>query len=325
MPITGPSSYVSTTEEFEQHWDSTDDALGAGNEVVLPDGTNNAGLTTKKNQLAAKRADVQAKLNNKELARAEMDLRKAALLQRLGQFNDKIRAYFPNSKWIAALPNVPSATEAQSKITDPLDDANNLWQQINADPATAADVTLLGAYTQVLFANDLAALKNSYTTLNAAEQAVKLAREERNNIQDEIYAILKTYRAVLPTLFAKGHALVESLPRLTPLPGSTPSAVTATAVWDDTLQQVRIGFSQSNDPNLAEYEVRYSTGTAYSTEDETVIASIPPEAPRELLTLAGVETAGATAKYRVYVRLTTGNEKGSNTVSVTRPADPTPP
>jgi len=250
MPITGPSSYVSTTEEFLEHWDTANTTLGAGNEAVLPGGVTQGGLLTKKNGLVAKRADVQARLNDKELARADVELRKAALLQRLSQFNDKVRAFFPGTKWVAALPNVPTPTEAQSKITDPLDDAANVWLQMNADPGITPDVTLLGGYTQATCGIDLAALKNSYATLNAAETTLKIAREERNDIQDEIYVILKSYRAVLPTMFAAGHALVESLPRLTPLPGSTPTAVTATAVWDAAAGQVRIGFSQSSDPNL---------------------------------------------------------------------------
>src|SRR3990172_5257445 len=319
MPITGPSSYVSTTEEFWQHWDTADTTLGAGNEAVLPGGVTQGALGTLKNALVAKRADVQARLNDKELARADVELRKAALLQRLVQFNDKVRAFYPGTKWVAALPDVPSISDAPSKITDPLDDAANVWLQMNADPAIVPDVTLLGGYTQATFAVDLAALKNTYATLNAAETALKIVREERNDLQDQIYANLKSCRAVLPTLFAAGHALVESLPRLTPLPGATPTAVTMTAAWDPAGGQVFIEWAESTNGSMGEYEVRYSTGTVYSTEDETVIASIQPGAPRELLTLAGVETAGATANYRVYVVLTTGNERGSNTVSVTRP------
>lgn len=55
------------------------------------------------------------------------------------------------------------------------------------------------------------------------------------------------------------------------------------------------------------------------TEDDITIGTIEPGDPLELLTLAGLETPGATALYRVFVILTTGNEKGSNTVAITRP------
>jgi len=31
MPITGPSSYVDTTQEFSAHWEQADTTLGGGN------------------------------------------------------------------------------------------------------------------------------------------------------------------------------------------------------------------------------------------------------------------------------------------------------
>ena len=319
MPITGPSSYVPVTEEFEQHWLTADTTLGAGNEIVFPDGINQAALTAKKDELVAKRADVEGRLNNKEVARGDLDLKKAALLQRLVQFNDKVRAFYPNSKWLPALPKTPGPAEAQGKITTPLDDCNNLWQQINADPGTAAPLTLLGGYGQATLDTDLAALKTAYTALNSSETTLKVTRQERNQLQDAIYAILKSYRQVLPTFFPKDSALVASLPRLSPIPGSTPDAVTASGTWDAATQQARISWTASTESNLADYQVRFSSGPVYSTEDESVVATVPGGGSLETLTNAGLASAGTTASFRVYVRLTTGNEKGSNTVVVTNP------
>jgi len=319
MPITGPSSYVPTTEQFEQHWQLADASLGAGNEIVFPDGTDSAALTVKKDALIAKRAEVQAKLNNKEIGRGDVEIKKAALLVRLVQFNDRVRAFFANTKWIGALPNAPQITEAQSKFTNPLDDVNNLWTQINADPATATPIVLVGGYTQAMCNTDLVAMKTSYATLNAAETFLKVTREERNDIQDQIYAILKTYRQVLPSFFAKGDALLESLPALSPLPGSTPNAVVASGSWNAATSQARITWSASTDPNLADYQVRFSPGPTYSTDDESVVATVQPGGTLEVFTNDGLATPGTTASFRVYVRVTTGNEKGSNTVVVTNP------
>lgn len=42
-------------------------------------------------------------------------------------------------------------------------------------------------------------------------------------------------------------------------------------------------------------------------------------APREFLTAAGLATSGATARFRIYVIQETDNERGSETVTVTRP------
>ena len=318
MPITGPASYVSTTEEFEQHWATANAMLGAGNEIVLPDGTSQAGLVAKKGELVAKRADVQAKLNFKEVARGDLELKKAALLERIVQFNEKVRAFFPGSKWINALPNAPGQAEGQSRISDPLDDANSLWLQINADPGTAAVVTLLGGYTQATFDTDIAALKAAYTTLNGAETTLKVTREERNDLQEEIYARLKSYRAVLPTFFAKDDGMVLSLPRLTPLPGSTPAAITASGEWVPTPGHGLITWTASSDPALDHYDIRMTPGPVYDADLDSKIGEVGPGL-NSFTTLIGLEAPGNTASYRVFVILSSGNESGSNSVVITRP------
>lgn len=319
MPITGPSSYVPTTEEFEQHWATANATLGVGNEIVLPDGTDLAGLTAKKDALVAKRADLQAERNVKEVHRGDIELKKEALLNWLVEFNKKVRAFFPKSKWLGALPEVPSITEAQSKITDELDNGNALWQMINADPATASPMILINNYDQATFDADIVALKAAYTAWNGARVTVKVTRGERDTLQAEIKAILLSYRKVLPTFFPKDHTMVQSMPRLTPLPGSTPDAVVATGEWDDTTMQSKITWTESTDPNLLEYEIRYVTGPDYSTEDEAVSGSVLPGGNLEFFTVDGLNGPGTAASYKVYVKLNTGNEKGSNAVSVTQP------
>ena len=92
MPITGPSSYVPTAEEFDQHWATADASLGPGNEITLPDGAIQAGLTAKKDQLADKRAELQGKLNNKEIARGDVEIKKAALLSTIIGVCERSRA-----------------------------------------------------------------------------------------------------------------------------------------------------------------------------------------------------------------------------------------
>ena len=65
--------------------------------------------------------------------------------------------------------------------------------------------------------------------------------------------------------------------------------------------------------------MRFSPGPNYSTENETVVGSVPPADPLELFTDVGLTTSGDVASYKVYVITTTGNEAGSNAVTVTRP------
>ncbi len=313
--------YLATTDEFLSHWLSADTTLGVGNELTLPGGVTRAGLQTQRDALGVQVLEVQSKLTALEVDRGDLEIRKGGLLLRINQFNEKVRALHENSKWARALPLVPGIGEGQSNFVTPLDAANSVWQLINAD-ATVADVTLLGGYIQATFATDVGALKTAYTSYNTAAAVLSVTREERNDIQDVIYDTLRKYRQTLPTAFAKNHALVESLPRLTPEPGSTPDGVTATAVWDVALQAAKLTWTASADANLAEYQIRFCAGPSYSTDNETVLGSVAPAAAREFVTTAGLPNPGDIASFKVYVSTTTGNEKGSNTVTVTRPAGP---
>ena len=82
----------------------------------------------------------------------------------------------------------------------------------------------------------------------------------------------------------------------------------------------KVLWSESTDANLLHYEIRFCAGPNYSAENESVIGTVLPADPREFLSDAGLTNPGSTASFKVYVVTTTGNEKGSNTVVVTRPA-----
>jgi len=321
MPISGPASYLTTTDEFLGHWESADTTLGVGNELKLKDGSARAVLQTKKDSLVVKRAAVQAKLNHQEVARGDIENRKKDLLVRINQFNDKVRFLFGGTKWERALPQVPTQTDGQGVFTVPLDDAAALWLMINDDPAIA-DITLLGGYTQAMFVAEVVAINAAFTTYTTAGKKLDVAIEERNDVQDAIYEMLKQYRQAVPTYFAKGHAILDSLPDLTPAAGSTPAAVTANGSYDGTLQKARLNSTESTDPNLFQYEWRFCIGPSYSTDLEALVpgGNIPAGGNREILTDIGLTSPGSVVTFRMYVITTTGNEKGSNTVTVVRAA-----
>jgi len=318
MAISGPASYVPTADEFISHWGLADAALGAGNEIALAGGVSLATLTTKKNALVAKRLVLQAKLTLLEVARGDIEGRKQTLLGLFNKFTDRVRSLHAGTKFERALPTAPGIGEGQGNFTDPLDVAASLWKLINDDPALA-DIVVLGV-TQAQFVTQIADLKTAYTTRTDAGTVADVTREERNDIQDEIYDILKNYRQALPTHFATGNALIDSLPRLTPEPGATPEAVTLTAEYVPALGQVRITHTRSTATNFAEYEYRLTRGTEWSDDDDEVIGNVTDQDTLEFLTNKGVETAGVTAVYKAFVKTTTGNEAGSNSVVVTRPA-----
>ena len=324
MPITGPTSYVSTTEEVISHWGVANATLGPGNEVVLQGNVTLPNLQTLLDSLVAKRLDLTAKLNIQETARGEIEIRKAALLLRINQFNDVVRADFAGTKWELALSNVPSIGDGQGVFVPPLEDASTLWSQLNAGIAPAPPVALLGGYTQALFAAEIVALNAAYTAWRAAIKIAEITLAERNDIQDLIHPQLLSYRKKLPTKFAKNHALVDTLPALSLPPGSTPDPVVVQAIWNPATGLAEITWNASLDADLYQFEIRFCAGPIYDTDLESVIGNVFEEAPRQFFTAAGLATAGSVASYKVYVMTNTGHEKGSNAVSVLHAVPPPP-
>ncbi len=180
-------------------------------------------------------------------------------------------------------------------------------------------LTLKGGLTQAQFASALAALQAAYADEQNQAQDVTLERGNRNQIQAEVYAILKAYREVVPKKLEDFPVLVETLPRLTPLPGHTPQAVNASAVFEAP-NQAKVVYDASPDAMLHSYELRGNVGTDYSDEDAVVIATNAPGAAREFVTPYGLNQPGAQVAFKVYVILTTGNESGSGALFVQRPA-----
>ena len=321
MPISGSGSYVPTMNLFIPHWGDVNAALGASGPLVLPSGTAVADLTTLRDQLEAIAASLQGKLNDTQLASADVAQKKLALMGRLAEFNRKVRGFLSHTIYAAALPDVPNASSAPGIILEALDDMASLWSKINAAtiPGFTGPLTLLATYPIATLNTELAALKIAYAASQGANQDLDLERKLRTAAQEKAYAAVRDYRKAVLGLFAETDPMVLTLPKLSPEPGATPDPVTANISWDAPQQKAKLMWPASTDPNLSHYEVRFCAGPTYSTEDESTLGTIIPAEPREFLTDAGLVTSGDIASFKVYVVLTTGNEKGSNTVTITRP------
>ena len=101
--------------------------------------------------------------------------------------------------------------------------------------------------------------------------------------------------------------------------GHTPDAVRAQAAWVAAQLQAKITWAANADADLAHYEVRGAPGDSYTSDDESILATILPDAAREYPTDFALTAAGLTDGFKVYVVLHSGNEKGSAPVYVTRP------
>jgi hypothetical protein len=328
MPISGASSYIPTLNEFLPSWDQVNLSLGAGGPLVLrnPNGTvpptlNRAALVTMRDDLQLKHVDISGQINNVQLAAATLKLMKEALHLRGGQFNDAVRSDLAGTAYVDALPILPSPGDGQETFIEPMDDIATLWPKVNSAVGIAGftpPLLLLGGYTVANFLTDLAALKTQYETMRKEDFLVSFKIKERNKMQDAIYPVLKLYRQAVPTKFPANDPLVLTLPKLTPEPGSTPDPVLANGTWNAPTTQGKLTWDASTAPDLDEYQVRWSPGPTYNVDTEVVLASIAKTAPREYFTTQGLLAIGDVSNFKVYVTTTTANERGSNTVKITR-------
>ena len=119
MPINGPSSYVPTLNEFLRHWPNVNTALGAP--LVLPGGATLLSATEVRDELEDFVALVQGKLNDVEIGRGQIEILKLASLERIGEFNRKVRGFLGQTAFVSALPDVPSITSAAARFIEPLE------------------------------------------------------------------------------------------------------------------------------------------------------------------------------------------------------------
>lgn len=329
MPITGPASYIPTTGEFIDHWEEANTALGAQGPLIIRKETVGtaadvavAGLDSLYSQLLSQHQVVQSRVVALDLARADLEDAKVLALARLNMFNEKVRALLATTKWERALTVVPSLSAGEGTFMPELNGAMALWVEIDEGEVlgTGVELVLRDGTTLADFTTMVQEMPGKWRAESKADRRLKLEREERNDLQEKIYPILKQYRVVVPGFFAPNSALMATLPRLTPEEGRTPEPVNASVVWDAAAGKAKITWAASADPDLEKYQVRYSPGTEYHQDEEDVLATFQPGDPREYLTDHALTQPGTTALFRVYVMLTTGNEKGGSTLSVTRPS-----
>lgn len=329
MPITGPGSFVPTINLFLPHWEQCNTSLGAGGPLTFrnpngptPPTLNRANLETWRDALQLQHTAVEGQINDWEIAGADLMAAKVELHLRAGQFNDKVRSQLAGTLYERALPELPQPQDGQAIFVKAMDDISTLWAKINAAAGIAGftpPLKLLGDYLLADFDTALANLRLKFQTESKADYLVGFKIEERNAIQKLVYPVLKAYRLAVPTFFAADSPQVLTLPKLTPDPGSTPDPVTATGVWNAPTTQGKITWTASTDANLEKYEVRWAPGTIYNSENEVVIGTVMPGGTLEFFTAQGLASAGASSNFKVYVVVTTGNERGSNVVKITRP------
>ncbi|MEZ0325485.1 MAG: hypothetical protein ACAH95_06235 [Fimbriimonas sp.] len=322
MPTIPPKNYISKIDEFVAHWTAANSALPST--IILTSNFGNTTFQTDRTALIAQITAVEAAINTNQGAIATRDMLRASVKERIRQFNAFVRGAFPRNQYPNMLPNIPQLNVGAGTWMKAMADVNNVWTQINAItpvPAGApVPMILTGTYTLALFTTDQAALNAAFTAIETTQTNVETAIRQRDVLFNALYERMKEYRRVAQGRFASTEALYQSIPALTPAPGHTPAPVNVSAVWSAPLIKAVVTYTESTDPDLQEYELRGSFGgTKYSESSAVVLGNHAAGVLTPFQTDDGLVASGSKVFYKVFVILTTGNEKGSATVSVTRP------
>ena len=323
--ITGPSSYTAAMSAFGQHWLSGNTKLGPTKHfsIGLLDKTtvSQPQFMVLRDTLQTQQNAVQAALTNLQLARGIVNTKKNELLPKFGLFTSILDGYYQGTHFPEARPYAPSFNDGKESFLHPLGAMMTVWGKMNEGPAPAG-VTLpvvLGDNTDHgTFSSALASLIFSYADMESKEVLLQLARGERGVTERKAYDVMRLYREVAPGKYALHPEMIETLPRLTPLPGHTPERVNASAMFEAP-NHSKIVHDASTDAMLSHYELRGNAGDEYNEEDAVVIASHEPDEPMEFVTAFALTQPGAKAAFKVFVVLTTGNEAGSAEMVVERP------
>lgn len=334
MAISSNASYLPTIDEFTSHWALVNAELGGVNPLVLKGSVTLVVMGLMRGQLVTQQAAVQAQRNEVQMARNAMGILRGVLLDVLAKFNGILDGFYEGTIFEGVRPKVPGAGVNLLDFSDPMNDAKSLWAKVELAAAPSGLVlplvlpvpvpAILGqaavsTVNQAMFGTLIGLLQTAHINIKSAEQALLLARRERDKNQAAIYEALKNYRITAPARLANTSTLLQTMPKLTPDGTRSPDEVNASAVFVAP-DQAKVVFTPSTDVLLLRHELHAVAGEDWSAEDAEVVAVLPKGAnPSEFLTNFGLTQPGAAATYSVYVVLTTGNVAGSAPMTVRRP------
>jgi len=312
---------------FGAAWELVDAALAGvpgGGALVVLDGVDRAGVAALRGELAARLEAVRAQELALRLAAGLGAALRGEVARRLQEFTAAARTWWGSAPEGAAVPLVTWRTAAVDKFLKPVREALRLWERLNAGAAPPGVVLPLTLGTDGFARADLAGLQAELLGARddgeAAEFLLTILRAERDATEARARAVLAAFLKAAPARLGAEHPAVVCAPRLYPLPGQTPEPVRASGHWGAESAEARLTWEASGEERLSHYEVRWCRGEHYDKKKERAAGRVEKEGPRVFLTRLGLTKPGAAASFRVYVVLTSENERGSAPVTVWRPA-----
>ena len=323
--ITNKASYLSTTTQFIEHWEGVNppspqpEVTIHGFVLGWSQPIHRSDLEGLRDDLVAAREEVSLANFNLAEARDDFKTAKESVVDKHGQLNGIIRGSLPGSKWERLSTPVASAEAGAEVVTKAATAALNLWNRINSKNVLNAPLILRDGVAAVNFKTLRDAVQGTANDVTEAEQDLKDAVEERDKVEEQIYAVLKAYRQMIPQVLPVGHASIGSLPALTPPPGATPDAVSAAGSYNAQTNQAEITWDESTSADVTHYDVLGLAGPEFNEDNADLLGTVQKGSPRSLATGQFLQNPGNQLTVKVYARTGSGHTAGSNAVTVQRP------
>lgn len=327
MPITGPNSYPATMQQFFQHWNSLNALLGTP--VVLTGARTVANFSDWCEEVDVLLNQTQAAVISAVNVKGELDMLKEDLISWMVIFNQTMRSMFPEASYTRNLQQAPAQTAGRGNFTEPLVKSEQLWLDAMAGLGAVIEIkrrrTLPNGsistelLTAEAFGELIVAMQGKWNEWSRAQQAAENKRELRNDMMKLAYDAMRDYRARVPLELPPGHALLDSLPALSPVASQTPDAPEATGAWNAGTLQADLAATPSTSAEVDHTELRYSPDEVYNEDNEVTLASVPAGGTLTFSTDIGLAVPGDTSRFTWVAVTGNGHEGRSNVVAVTRP------
>ena len=322
MPIINQNSYISTMAAFAAHWPLVNTAI-APDAVTLQNAYTLANFNTDRAALQAAFDNVQTQNAALGQARNALSAQRTALMKRMEEFRTFLIGTMPNSTYIQLLSATPGLYAIESRFLQPFASMQSIWLAISANPPPGFvnPIKLQGGYLVTAFTTDLTNLKAAFANYDAQKIALRSAIKDRYVLLAPARQRMKQYRAVVKAKLLPTSSLYLSLPRLSPVAGSTPKAVTnLLAVYNSVENSVRLTFSPSVSANIAQYLLQFCPDAKWNSSDVQVIANMLPAPPYAFDFKLNMIEEGQTGLFKVVVRNDTENQKASRVLRIKRTA-----
>ncbi|MDX2111427.1 MAG: hypothetical protein SFY80_14440 [Verrucomicrobiota bacterium] len=281
--------------------------------TYVTDVSNFAGL-----ELAQKELDSEV-----AWARSARDTQRGTMVTYINGFIQRARAFsgpLTSTGTLLVLPKTVNTSHSNGRICHAGDVIATEWQKLIDlnHPDLPSPLTLNGGVTLAQFLTALESFRLTGSRLDRGRLAARTNRIRRNELLfKKLKPVIVEYRRRVKDMFPKDSPEVLNLPRITPLPGTTPDPVVLTGGWNSTLARAVLSWTACTHPDLDHYEIRACYEPSYHVMDDSVIGNVS-KSTLSFESAAGLVADGSVANYKVYAVTKTEREKGSNTVKVIR-------